>query len=200
MERTFSSFREASQEAARICRDHSTGASLERRGDLWAVLFDGPVPDVELSQEPDPRAAEIANLENELRTASREVANREHQISQLNLLLEDRAKELALIRPLVEKGIDADFDEKILIKMNHEEHELIDRYGYLCELSTRSLIDSNNFNELKVSTGLWKALHNYDKIKAGPQPISGSRVFTPKPTLCGSCGGAVFNGLCRCSN
>ena len=200
MERIFSTFREASQEASRLCREHGSTASLERRGDSWAVVFDGTVPNTIEAPAPDPLLLEIQDLREQLAQYRRECTFANAKIERLGKTIDSLEKEHLLVQPLLSKGVEARFSSDVLDKMTQENAQMLRRYGYLCELNDSGKIDKAAFDDFKASSGMWVAIHNYEKIKSGPQPINTPDHPKPVVELCSSCGGAVINGHCRCSD
>ena len=200
MERIFSTFREASQEASRLCQEHGTSASLERRGDSWAVIFDGSVSGGTEVPEPDPLLLEIQDLREQLVQSRRECISSSAKIKALSKVIDSYEKEHQLVHPLISQITELRFSSDVLEKMTRENALILRRYGYLCELSDSGKIDQVAFNEFKASSGMWVAIHNYEKIKSGPKPIQVPDHPRPSVALCSSCGGAVINGYCRCSD
>jgi|26BtaG_2_1085354.scaffolds.fasta_scaffold02814_6 hypothetical protein len=200
MERIFSTFREASQEASRLCQEHGTTASLERRGGSWAVVFDGTVPNGVEAPEPNPLLLEIQDLRDQLANYRRECKFANTEVKRLSKAIDSLEKEHLLIQPLLSKGVEACFSSDVLDRMTQENSHMLRRFGYLCELDDSGKIDQSAFNDFKASSGMWVAIHNYEKIKSGPQPVHVPDHPRPVAELCSSCGGAVINGYCRCSN
>lgn len=225
MERIFSTFRLASQEASRLCKEHGANASLERKGDSWAVIFDGPVPS-EVSG-PDPaehlqeinelrealddlrshahdverqHRAEVFSLENQLNVLQRECESLHKKIEGKNKIIFSHEKEFNLLKPFLPKEEKPYFSTEILKKMSKENAYILSRYGYLCNLNDSGKINAKAFDDFKASSELWIAIHNYEKLKNGPQQTHGQDYKRPAIEICSSCGGAVMNGHCKCSN
>lgn len=200
MERIFGTFREASQEASRLCQQHGISASLERRGDSWAVTFDGSVRGGAAVPEPDPLLLEIQDLREQLAQSRSECRSLSARIETLSKVIDCYEREHLLVRPLLTQSITLRFASDVLEKMTQENALMLRRYGCLCELSESGQIDQVAFNEFTASSGIWVAIHNYEKIKSGPQPIHVPDHPRPFVELCSSCGGAVISGHCRCSD
>lgn len=201
MERIFDTFREASQEAARICREHGIGASLERRESQWVVVFDQElITEAPPPIEPDPLALENDLLRTELRQAKYDCSRLERQNKDLCSRISLLEQEHALVKPLLVRDAPSPFTLSVLDKTPKENVETILRYEYLCILNDLSEIDNAAFNEFRVASGLWIAIHNFEKIKNGPQPVHIPDRPRPNVEHCSSCGGIVINGHCRCSN
>jgi len=206
MERIFDTFREASQEAARICREQGIGASLESRDNRWAVVFDRPLPDPSLPNEALPPAiSDPVALENDfLRAQLGQVRHEFASLKATNKDLRSRItlveQERDLVKPLLVRDAPSPFTRTVLDKLPKANLETILRYEYLCVLNDLGEIDQIAFNDFKGASGLWIAIHNYEKIMTGPQPACVPDHPRPYVEHCPSCGGVVINGYCKCSD
>ena len=198
LEHLFDTFRQASAAAAEICRQHETGASLERRGERWAVVLKRPGPEVM-------PAVDGLMLQNQLLRGSLALAERDRAVLQeenvsLRARVDVNDREHKLLEPLLTRDTPGPFDQFVVSKMNQEQANLLLRYGYLLSLKELKEIDTGSFDDFSAASGLWRAIHNYEKIKMGPQPVHNAERPHLNVEHCSSCGGIVINGHCKCSN
>lgn len=200
MEHIFRTFRDASQAASRLCQEHGTTASVERRGDSWVVVFDGRVPNGMEAPEPDPLLFEIQDLREQMAHYRRDCEFANAKAGRLSRTNDSLEKEHLLLKPLLFNGVETHFSSEVLDKMTQENAFMLRRYGYLCELNDSGKLDQAAFDQFKASSGMWVAIHNYEKLKTGPLLLHVPDRPRPVVQLCSSCGGAVINSHCRCSD
>lgn len=126
MERIFDTFREASQEAARICRDRETGASLKRRDDRWVVVFDSSIShEGSPPAGPDPLVLENDFLLTELQRMQDAFASLERANKDLRSRISVLELEHALVKPLLVRDTPSPFVKCILDRTPRENVETI---------------------------------------------------------------------------
>lgn len=98
------------------------------------------------------------------------------------------------------------WNEEAFGKLSQDNKLLLKNYEHALVLKNMNAINEEDFIKFSKKSGLWSALYayeialyNYEKMR---RPVS--QYSPPKPKiqfpLCGSCGFAIINGYCKCSN
>ena len=137
----------------------------------------------------------------------------EDVLSQLKQTLADKEKENILIKKQLEsismysEMLEIDlmhkeaypWDESALSKVTEEDRSILKRYERAIVLRSLNLVTEIKFNEFTKISGLFDALCNYNN-KLHPEPVHYYKNRRIELEICGSCGMAVYNGYCKCSN
>lgn len=137
---------------------------------------------------------------NELFTSNEELT------SQVTSLEQDANFARAYI-PLLERTVsrqisaqDADpWDKAILDALPADNRQSLLPLSMLFILRNLEMISGDEFETLAKVSGAWMAIHNYEKLG---KPVSALPPHRPTPQfdICASCGAAILNGYCRCSD
>lgn len=177
----------------------NSGQSVE--SELSALREENERLRTELANRSGSRSEWAAALrDSELEAALRELVSLRSTNAELLKRIMVLDKERLLARCMVFPKDAPLFDSAVLGKISRDNADLLRKFEYLFVLDSMDLIDRSVFEEFKRASGLWLAMHNYEKARDGVKVTLGSGRSRESAVICDSCGGAVVNGLCRCSS
>ena len=192
---------------------------LSMHGDLLKSLAEGDVSPSTTNQENF--VSEIAgNLENATGKSSKawlkyiEIKSAFDEIHQLQRMVESKDSELQELQKKL-KSVESfseilqlglpnkepiSWDQDVLNKLPRDNKEILRKFERALALRDADIVSEEKIQAFMAESGLWKALHNYEKLKHHKNHSATSK-DNPRPDveICASCGGAVIDGRCRCS-
>jgi uncharacterized protein YifE (UPF0438 family) len=191
---------------------------LERHGDLLRDLANGAVEPITPNQEHFVLAVrrEFENSEGVSAKAWRKylklndlfdyIADLEQMAEQNEQKINKLDKQLTSLEKFVEileldlKHKEAYvWNEEALAKLSEDNKLVLKLFERALVLKEMSVVTQEQFDKFAEVSDLWKALHNYKKVQH-PQTTYSSSTPRVRLDICSSCGGAVIDGHCKCSN
>jgi uncharacterized protein YifE (UPF0438 family) len=91
------------------------------------------------------------------------------------------------------------WDEQALAQLSDEDRNLLRKYEKTLVLRDSKDVPKALFDEFTASTGVWKSLHNYEKVKNPRAFELKSGKIHARLTRCHACDSPIINGHCKCS-
>jgi len=137
---------------------------------------------------------EISELEMTIELKNKEIEELKKELAGMEIFAEILQLDLAHTETF-------EWNEKAIAKLPEDNKEILKKFERALALKDAGIVSKEKFDELTATSGLWKALHNYEKV-LHPQSLStyssdGRGAYID---MCRSCGCPIVNGHCRCSN
>lgn len=147
----------------------------------------------------EPQEDVVSQLRNTINDLRKNIAEKEKENEIIMKELESSTMYAEILElDLIHKD-SYQWNEIALNDISKENRSILKKYERAIMLKKLNIVSDNKFNEFTKISGLWIALYNYEKMQ-NKKPMYTNEKPHIEVERCGSCGMAIVNGYCKCSN